>query len=158
MNLSRRELAVLLPAFAAAAQAETAQPTLRSTAYDFNALHGKTDPSGARKGWAVFNGVTTRGMHMSVHISELAPGQSPHPPHQHANEEIIMLTQGTVEVEFNGRVGELGYGEKSTIGPGSVVYVGSNDVHGMRNIGTVPAKYFVVELEGCDYKTESSKS
>jgi len=152
MDVSRRELAALLPMLATA-QPQTDQTVLRSKTYDFGALQGKTDPSGARKGWTVFNGVTTRGMHIGTHISELQPGQSPHPPHQHVHEEIIMLSQGTVEVEFNGKVGELGHGQTSTIGAGSVIYIASNDVHGMRNVGRTPAKYFVVELHGCDEKT-----
>ena len=157
MDLSRRQLAALLPLLAAA-QAQTEPSVLRSKTYDFGALASKTDPGGARKGWAVFKGATTRGMHIGMHISELAPGQSPHPPHQHVHEEIIMLSQGTVEVEFNGRVGEPGHGQMSTIGPGSVIYVASNDVHGMRNVGTTPARYFVVELEGCDYNAETRKT
>ena len=157
MDLSRRELVALLPILAAA-QTQTQPSVLRSRTYDFGSLEGKTDPGGSRTGWNVFNGVTTRGMRIGMHISELAPGKSPHPPHRHPHEEIIMLSQGTVEVEFNGRVGEVGTGEKSTTGPGSVIYVSSNDVHGMRNVGTVPAKYFVVELEGCEPAGEARRS
>jgi hypothetical protein len=37
-------------------------------------------------------------------------------------------------------------GRKSVLGPGSGAYMASNEEHGYRNPGTVPAKYFVLEL------------
>jgi hypothetical protein len=29
-----------------------------------------------------------------------------------------------------------------------VIFVGSNDEHGWKNVGTTPARYFVIELRG----------
>jgi hypothetical protein len=34
----------------------------------------------------------------------------------------------------------------STVGPGGVIYNGSNDLHGMKNIGDKMAHYFVIAL------------
>jgi mannose-6-phosphate isomerase-like protein (cupin superfamily) len=32
------------------------------------------------------------------------------------------------------------------LGPGSVVFVASNEEHGIRNAGSTPAQYFVIAL------------
>ena len=39
---------------------------------------------------------------LEIHITTLKPGMSPHPPHKHPNEELIIIRQGTVETLSNG--------------------------------------------------------
>jgi quercetin dioxygenase-like cupin family protein len=39
-------------------------------------------------------------------------------------------------------------GETTRLTPGSVVYVASNDLHGWKNPGQEPARYFVMALGG----------
>jgi quercetin dioxygenase-like cupin family protein len=91
------------------------------------------------KSRAVFDGVTTRGQRVTAHFSELAPGQTPHPPARQKHEEIIMLREGTLEVTLNGVT--------TTIGPGSVIFVPFEDLNGWKNVGTTVAQYFVVSIE-----------
>ncbi|MDE3198144.1 MAG: cupin domain-containing protein [Acidobacteriota bacterium] len=71
-------------------------------------------------------------------MTRLAPGQMPHAPHHHVNEEVMMLKNGELEVTQGGVV--------SRVGPGSIVYVQSNVVHGWKNVGSEPAEYFVIAL------------
>jgi mannose-6-phosphate isomerase-like protein (cupin superfamily) len=73
-------------------------------------------------------------------MTKLQPGTSPHPPHKHENEEIFFLREGTVELTVNGKT--------CRIGPGSVAYIASNEMHGAKNVGKVPAQYFILELDG----------
>jgi quercetin dioxygenase-like cupin family protein len=73
-----------------------------------------------------------------MHITELAPGLAPHPPHHHAHEEMIMIHEGTLEVTIAGR--------STKLGPGSVAYVASNEEHGWRNVSATRARYFVLAL------------
>jgi XRE family transcriptional regulator, regulator of sulfur utilization len=73
---------------------------------------------------------------LEYHVTTLNPGQSPHPPHQHANEEIIIIKEGAVEAFLNG-----GWTPVST---GSLIFNASNQPHTVRNTGTVPATYFVI--------------
>ena len=147
MIVSRRDLALLLPGLAGAAAAaqETKSPkkagltVLQSKAYEFGDLPVRTSASGGTSR-AVFDGITIRGQRIVMHISELPPGEAPHPPARQPHEEIIMIREGTLEVTLNGQV--------SRLGPGSVIFSSFNDFNGWKNVGTTPAEYYVVSLEG----------
>jgi len=73
-----------------------------------------------------------------VHLTELAPGQEPHPPYKHAHEEMVLLERGILDVTIDGRT--------SRLTPGSVAYVASNHEHGWKNPGASPSEYFVIAL------------
>jgi quercetin dioxygenase-like cupin family protein len=144
MSYSRRDLAILLPALAVGAAAQ--QPgakeppqVLRAKTYPFDELVVRNSANGALKSRSVFDGVTTRGQRLTAHVSELAPGQAPHPPARQKHEEIIMLREGTLEVTLNG--------EASTIGPGSVIFIPYETLAGWKNVGTTVAQYYVVSVE-----------
>jgi mannose-6-phosphate isomerase-like protein (cupin superfamily) len=88
---------------------------------------------------AIFmDGITTRGLKLEMHLSDLGPGLSPHPPHKHANEEIILVLDGTMEFDLDG--------QKTTLGPGSVAFIASNVLHGMRNVGTTASRYIPLTI------------
>ena len=62
---------------------------------------------------------------LTVGSIELKAGQEPHPPHSHPEEEILLVSDGH---------GEISIGDKVTkVGPGAVLYVGANHVHGIVN-------------------------
>jgi quercetin dioxygenase-like cupin family protein len=84
-------------------------------------------------------GVNRSGYELELHLTELAPGSEPHPPHRHEHEEIVMLQRGLVDVTIDGKTTRLT--------PGSVVYVASNEFHGWRNVGTEPSVYFIIALK-----------
>jgi quercetin dioxygenase-like cupin family protein len=73
---------------------------------------------------------------LEIHVTTLNPGQTSHAPHQHANEELLIVKEGTVEALVNG--------ELKRVGTGSVIFQASNQLHGIRNVGTGPATYHVV--------------
>jgi mannose-6-phosphate isomerase-like protein (cupin superfamily) len=58
------------------------------------------------------------------------------------HEELLFIREGELEVTING--------QGTRLGPGSCAYLASNDLHGYRNVGTVPAKYFVLALGSAD--------
>ena len=136
MDYSRRDFGILLPALAVASVATAQTPALPSKTYDFDDLPIRTN--GLNKTRAVLDGSTHGGYPVEMHITELAPGLAPHPPHHHAHEEMIMIREGTLEVTISGTSKKLG--------PGSVAYVASNEEHGWRNVGTTRAQYFVLAL------------
>ena len=75
-----------------------------------------------------------------MHETVLGPGVETHPPHTHGHQGIIILVEGTVEVSMNGRT--------DTVEAGSVIFSGPDKPHNLRNTGTVPCRYYVVELRG----------
>jgi quercetin dioxygenase-like cupin family protein len=105
-----------------------------SAIFDWDAVPAK--PSSFGSGRQLFKGPTATLDQLDVHVTTLNPGQAPHPPHQHANEELIIVKEGTVEFLLNG--------EWKKAGPGSVIFVASNQLHGLRNPGPAPATYHVI--------------
>lgn len=136
MTYSRRDLCLWVAALAASSTAEAQKAALPSKAYVYEEL--PVHKNGANESRPLFAGELHTGCYVEVHETRLAPGGMPHPPHRHAHEEMFMVREGTLEVTINGKVTRLG--------PGSVGFAGSNDEHGVRNIGTTPAEYFVVAM------------
>lgn len=73
---------------------------------------------------------------LEMHITTLKPGIASHEPHRHVNEELIIIREGTVET--------LSDGVWKRVGPGSIIFNASNSLHGLRNVGTTPAVYHVI--------------
>ena len=137
MTYSRRDLTLLLPALIAA-QAGAVDSVLPSRCYPFDSLPLKTDPKTHIESRQVFKGETHAGVPIDMHITTLGPGQMPHPPHQHVHEELMMIQQGKLEFTIMGK--------STTVGAGSVAYVHSNELHGLKNVGDSPAQYFVLAI------------
>jgi quercetin dioxygenase-like cupin family protein len=137
MNITRRDLTFLLPMLAAAEARAQSSPSPSKT-YDYTALEVRAN--GANKQRFFFDASTHTGFTVRVHETELAPNQMPHPSHHHVHEEMLLLREGAMEITIEGK--------KSRLGPGGVVYVTSNEEHGWRNVGTTPARYYIVALGG----------
>jgi len=130
---------MLIPALAAAtaaAQEKPQKPVLPAKAYKYEDLPVK--PNGQNEGRAVFDGLTHTKYPMELHMTKLGPGQSPHAPHQHINEEVLTLRTGQLDVTMDGVT--------TRVSAGSIVYAASNVLHGWKNPGPEPAEYFVLAL------------
>jgi uncharacterized cupin superfamily protein len=75
---------------------------------------------------------------LEIHITTLNPGQSPHPHHHHVAEELMILREGTLEAMQQGRT--------NIVQAGGIIFEASNEEHGLRNIGTNPATYYVIKF------------
>ncbi len=111
-------------------------PTLLSGVFDWTKLAMTTSKIGERR--SVLNGSTVTLKNLESHITTVNAGESPHAAHRHPDDEIILIKEGTVEATING-VSKSG-------GPGSIFLFASNDLHGMRNIGTTRATYHVIRI------------
>jgi mannose-6-phosphate isomerase-like protein (cupin superfamily) len=136
MVWSRRELATVPALLGSSALQAPETQHVPSKVYLFDQLTVRhTDAVDYR---AIVDGKTIDGCKFSVHESALVPGHEPHPAHHHNGEEVFLMIDGTLEVTINGKA--------SQITKGCVAFIGSGDQHGIRNVGTIPAKYFVIEL------------
>jgi mannose-6-phosphate isomerase-like protein (cupin superfamily) len=142
MAMTRREICRLLPAAAiipagAAKAAAPQENSLPSATYHFDKLPVHKMNSGAERR-DILTGRLATGESLETHETTLQPGGMPHPPHHHVHSEMWLIREGALELTVNGKSYQLG--------PGSVGFVHSNDEHGVKNIGTTPATYFVVAV------------
>lgn len=127
--VTRRDLFVALITILATAGAFAIAdqgPVMGSAVFDWNSVPVKPTAVGSVRSF--FNARTATLEELEVHVTTLHPGQSPHPPHRHPNEEMVIIKQGTLEV--------LESGERKRVGPGSVIFNASNQLHGLKNVGT----------------------
>jgi len=136
--MTRRDLLVaLIAAFLTltGVAATSAQKTaLGSQVFDWNAMTAKPNATGEVR--TVVRAPTVTLEELEMHITTLKPGEASHPPHQHPNEELLIIREGTVEA--------LVAGEHKRIGPGSIIFQASNQLHNIRNVGETPATYHVI--------------
>lgn len=69
----------------------------------------------------------------------LPPGKSPHPPHQHPEEEVMIIESGNGEIVCDGKT--------TQIGPGSVMYTAPDVPHGIVNTGNEPIVFYFIKWE-----------
>lgn len=113
--------------------AETS-PVMSTAVFDWNSISAEPNKTGSTR--TFFKGRTATLDNLEVHVTTLDPGQAPHAPHQHPNEELVIVKEGTIEALVNG--------EWKKIGSGSVFFIASNQLHGVRNPGPGIATYHVV--------------
>ncbi len=128
--ITRRNMMVAL----AAARAPQQTAVMQSSAFDWNAIPAKETKVGSVRSF--FKAPTATLEELELHVTTLNPGQEPHPPHRHPNEEMVIIREGTVEALVNG--------DWKRLGPGSVLFNASNQLHGLRNVGSIPAVYHVI--------------
>ena len=113
-----------------------AGPPLPSTVFDWTKLPATTTKVGEIRPF--FDTATRTLARLDSHVTTLNPGEISHAAHAHADEELIIIREGTVEATVNG--------VPHTAGPGSVFFFASHDLHGLRNPGVVRASYHVIRI------------
>ncbi len=130
-------VAATLAVVTATGFAQTHAPTqaiLGPATFDWNSMTvTKTDVGEVR---SLYRGPTATLDELEMHVTTLNPGNTSHPPHSHINEELVIIREGTVET--------LSGDKWVRLGPGSVIFNASNSLHGLRNVGTTPATYHVI--------------
>ena len=148
--ITRRDLIVAGVAVACTAGGDAIAdqlPLLGSAAFDWKTVADKPTEVGSVRSF--FKDRTATLEQLEVHVTTLNPGKSPHPPHRHPNEEMIIVREGTVEALVNG--------EWKRIGPDPVIFFASNQLHGLRNVGSEQAVYHVINWKTAATPAEETK-
>jgi mannose-6-phosphate isomerase-like protein (cupin superfamily) len=106
-----------------------------SAVFDWTQLPVRTTAKGETR--RVCRAPTATLDELECHITTLNPGEIAHPAHQHPDEELLIIKEGTVEALVNG--------EMKRVGAGSVIFQAANQMHSIRNVGDTPATYHVIK-------------
>ena len=139
--ITRRDFIIIAVSVVATVAAVTlaqtaAKPPMHSGVFNWSGL--KAEPTKVGERSAVFDAPTLTLDRFECHITTLNPGESPHPAHRHPEEEVMIVKEGTIE--------EVQNGVTNRVDPGGIIFCASNEMHGMKNIGTNRATYFVFKI------------
>jgi quercetin dioxygenase-like cupin family protein len=107
---------------------------MSSRAVDWNSVPVVQD--GSKSVRHFFKEPTATLAELEMHVTTLPAGEMSHAPHKHLNEELVIVKEGTVEVLVDGQL--------QRVGPGSVIFNASNQMHSLRNVGNTAATYHVI--------------
>ena len=93
-----------------------------------------SDPVAGCTVFTHYNGPTDLLTGMVAGMCVLDPGSTPHPPHQHPEEEFMIVASGTGEIECADTI--------TKVGPGAMMYCAGNTVHGITNTGKLPMVFY----------------
>ena len=79
-------------------------------------------------------GPTDQLKQMTAGSQRLKAGASPHPPHKHPDEEFMVVAEGTGWIEIEG--------QRTNVGPGSLMYCAGNKLHAIMNTGKTPLLFY----------------
>ena len=65
------------------------------------------------------------------------PGKTPHAPHVHPEEEVLIVASGHGEIFCDGKT--------TPVGPGSVMFSAPNVAHGITNTGAEPLTFYFMK-------------
>jgi quercetin dioxygenase-like cupin family protein len=136
--ITRRDMTIAVLAIGATlavtAFAGSGVPIMGSRAVDWDAVPVSQD--GTHVVRQFFKAPTATLAELEVHVTTLPAGELSHPAHQHPNEELVIIKEGTVEVLVDGQLRK--------VGPGAVIFNASNQMHSLRNVGKSAATYHVI--------------
>jgi mannose-6-phosphate isomerase-like protein (cupin superfamily) len=130
--MKRRDILTSFPAFAAAPLFAAGAPKLSNVVVDESKAKVTHETFGDLK--IYFDGATDQVRTMTAGSLRLKPGMSPHPPHEHPEEEFMVITEGTGDVTVEGK--------PFKVGPGSMMYCAAGKLHGIVNTGKTPLLFY----------------
>ena len=104
---------------------------------DWNDVEVHANDKGARR--QQFDRATTMFSRFEMHVTTLNEGITSHPPHQHREEEFILVLKGDVEEYIDGKTYQATAGD--------VIFLDAQSMHNIRNAGNGQAEYFAFKWE-----------
>jgi len=122
-------------AASAADSPDSSKTPLPSGIFPWNPSADTPTKTGTRR--VVFDAPTATLDRFHCHVSTLNPDQDTGAPHRHPQEELVILKSGSVEVNINGKI--------QRAETGAMIFYSANELENMRNVGSVPATYYVIQ-------------
>ena len=107
----------------------------------------ETDSKRGRKSYQIFRGPTTSLFELESHASALIKDRSPHFPHEHREEELLLLLSGEVDLIFPGK-DDTGQNRRRRLKAGEFVYYPSCFSHTLQTKSETPANYLMFKWYG----------
>ena len=128
------------------------EPDIKGKSILFSATHPLPLPlaEDASKGWRphrIFRGRTPILEFLNCHMSILSPGHSPHPPHAHDEEELLIVLDGEADLIISNST-EIEGARVERTRLGAFVYYPSHQHHTIRNSGQSPVTYLMFKWRG----------
>ena len=117
-------------------------PMVETAIHNFALPLADGEPTKPWQPFPAFRGPTRCLTDMSCHASVLVGGHVPHPPHQHLEEEILIVLHGEVELTIPSGPSDPAP-RIERLRPGSFVYYPAWQWHTIRNPGTAPVGYLM---------------
>jgi mannose-6-phosphate isomerase-like protein (cupin superfamily) len=135
---------IVLAGISGATQAQTAAPApagepSQSKVFAFDQMSTRKAPNGTESR-SVPSFTLPTGESVGMHESVQPAGAAPVALHAIHHSELIMIQEGSMLFEHDGK--------QEKVGPGDMVYVANGTTHRVTNVGTGPAKYFIVQIGG----------
>ena len=87
--------------------------------------------------YTYFGGETVGTKDAVTGVGVIDPGQEIHPPHKHAEEEYLMIIEGSGTWTLNNK--------EIAAKTGDIIYAAPWDLHGIKNTGTTTLKFVVMK-------------
>jgi len=133
------QVVIVLGCGIAEAQTGGSNPLAGARVFPYEQMTVRSAPNGA-EGRSVFSGTLATGEAVGVHETMQPVGAVPNPAHKIEHSELIVVQEGTLEFQHDGKA--------ERVGPGGIIYVAFGTMHAVKNVGDVPAKYVVVQIGG----------
>ena len=111
----------------------TTAPALQDGVIASESLKAETGAPGVAA-YVHYNGPTGQLATLCCGMAVLDPGATPHPPHQHPEEETMIVASGTGVIEVDGK--------SAPVGPGAIMYTNAYAWHGIVNTGDTPLVFY----------------
>jgi mannose-6-phosphate isomerase-like protein (cupin superfamily) len=132
MQANRRDLLKWAAALQGLAPSGARASTIPNAVIDEKQAKLTQEPFGDLR--IYFEGSTGQVKSMTAGSLHLKPGMSPHPPHQHPEEEFMVIAEGSGEITVDGAA--------TKVGPGSMMYCAAGKLHGIVNTGKSPLLFY----------------
>jgi XRE family transcriptional regulator, regulator of sulfur utilization len=110
---------------------------MASAVITWDEIQARIKPTKTGQRREVFDAPTPTLDRFHCHITTLNPGENTGALHRHPQEEIVIVKEGTLEINIDGK--------KQTAGPGSMIFYAVNENENMTNVGKTPATYYVLQ-------------